>query len=187
MKRFVHIHTIFALLLVSILAMATYSCMPEEKSETIVICPDTGHPFDGVWSIDDNKGKKDTVIIYSKYMQSVALPYNEMLTRLFPNSKIEDVTGSSDDGKFVYTVTLPSESSTLFSLQPNTWHIQARIDNEDHKVAVSFASIDNNSDLSWATLSNSGLLTIILRPTAYSIDGGKDQPVTMKLAFTAKR
>lgn len=63
----------------------------------------------------------------------------------------------------------------------------ASVDGESHKVQLAISPISEGSnELSWGSLSKTGVLTIILHATSATIDDATTRPLSLTLTFTGK-
>lgn len=138
--------------------------------------------FSGRWSVGGEPSGETVLAVYPEMMSLGSVPYADIMARLMPQSAVADVRG---DATVSMRCTRMQQSATgmLFSLYPDTWHMSAVIDGRERKVRLLFAN--DAEAVSWATLSAGGVLTVILRPTAFAVDDGDTVPVDLKLMCTA--
>lgn len=171
---------------VALLSLA--SCLGE-NSEDISYSPGyfSGTHYDGKWDVDGVAGAKADVIAYPHYFYLDGLPYGAILDHVFPGSVIENVEGIDANNRLPFVAMTTSETSQLLSLQPPVWTINATVDGVGHVVHVSFMTVGSTDVISWGTLTKSGMLTVILRTTAYSVDNGGQHPLSLKITYNATK
>lgn len=174
-------------MLLAAMIVALVSCV--SRSDDTADC--TGLQYstrtlcNGIWEVDGKHGQNTQMIVMEHYVQIYELPYNDILAHLFEGKTIGNTLGDQANGIIAYRKIANSDGSTTLALAPQAWRINTSIDGEQHLVEIMFDSAENSENISWGTISRSGVFTLILHPTSFAIDGGNTQPISMKLKFTA--
>lgn len=143
--------------------------------------------YDGKWDVDGAAGTKTLAVDYGKSFGIAELPYAEVLRILFPGDDVDIIGVDYENGNVPYSMTVMPDKSILYSLQPNAWGIVANINGVEHRLKISFSNINSTEKTQWGTLSKNGLLSLVMRVTSYSVDGGSEQQTSIKITFTATR
>ena len=179
------------MLAIAVAAMPCASCAVDdtEKAQAIV-CPGTSMMFEGKWSAGTESGQSGRAWIYSNSLLLEGVPYAAIVRQLMPGSGVSEATpaGSGVSTQQLQFAATASESTTLLTIMPAVWDIEAVTENGRHTVRLSFTPGHNDTEnISWGTLSGSGMLTLILHATSFTVDGGSPTPASLKLTLTAAR
>lgn len=143
--------------------------------------------YSGTWDIDGTTVNNACVLVYPSCFALTNIPYDVIIGKLFPSARIT-YAGSDNDVNMAYTAVTASDRSTLYNIQPATWHMSAVIDGVPKNVSLTFMQVPGNNDgMSWGTLSKNGVLTLILHATQYAVNDGQTANTSLKITITAKR
>ena len=143
--------------------------------------------YTGKWQVGSSTAPKSTILKCAKYFQLSKVPCDEIFAQLYPGKTITDARCNMGAELLLFDSMSPSGKSILYSLKPNTWTLTASVDGESHKVQLAISPISEGSnELSWGSLSKTGVLTIILHATSATIDDDTTRPLSLTLTFTGK-
>ena len=194
MKRIRNIGVVAILMMVQLLTLSLMSCQIDDNqssfNDNFTTCPETPVAYEGKWTVGSMSVSTGKAIVSGKEIQLFEVPYTEILQQLFQGSNIESGIGCNNKSeKLKFTVTQASDKTLLYSLEPTEWHLSALVDKKPYSVNIALSPNDplDNTTISWGTLSMSGVLTLVLHATSYTVNSGDINPVSLKLVFTAKR
>ncbi len=191
MRTFKYIYIIVSVVVCTVLALA--SCSPVEDGLAYAgdntSCPEPTVAYEGKWTVGDVQSASGTAWLSTRQLLLDDVPYADIIRQLMPNSDITSAKKTYDgDNVLKCVASQTSDNSTLLSIMPATWHVAAIVDGESHSIDIFMTqTINGRDDQSWGTVSKTGVLTLILHVTSYSVDGGEAVPAALKLVFTAKR
>lgn len=143
--------------------------------------------YTGMWQVGSSTAPKSTILKCAKYFQLSKVPCDEIFAQLYPGKTITDARCNMGAELLLFDSMSPSGKSILYSLKPTTWTLMASVDGESHKVQLAISPISEGSnELSWGSLSKTGVLTIILHATSATIDDDTTRPLSLTLTFTGK-
>lgn len=143
--------------------------------------------YTGKWQVGSSTAPNSTILKCAKYFQLSKVPCDEILAQLYPGKTITDARCNMGAELLLFDSMSPSGKSILYSLKPTTWTLMASVDGESHKVQLAISPISEGSnELSWGSLSKTGVLTIILHATSATIDDTTTRPLSLTLTFTGK-
>ena len=143
--------------------------------------------YTGKWQVGSSTAPKSTILKCAKYFQLSKVPCDEIFAQLYPGKTITDARCNMGAELLLFDSMSPSGKSILYSLKPTTWTLMASVDGESHKVQLAISPISEGSnELSWGSLSKTGVLTIILHATSATIDDAITRPLSLTLTFTGK-
>lgn len=143
--------------------------------------------YTGKWQVGSSTAPKSTILKCAKYFQLSKVPCDEIFAQLYPGKTITDARCNMGAELLLFDSMSPSGKSILYSLKPTTWTLMASVDGESHKVQLAISPISEGSnELSWGSLSKTGVLTIILHATSATIDDDTTHPLSLTLTFTGK-
>ena len=143
--------------------------------------------YTGKWQVGSSTAPKSTILKCAKYFQLSKVPCDEIFAQLYPCKTITDARCNMGAELLLFDSMSPSGKSILYSLKPTTWTLMASVDGESHKVQLAISPISEGSnELSWGSLSKTGVLTIILHATSATIDDDTTRPLSLTLTFTGK-
>lgn len=143
--------------------------------------------YTGKWQVGSYTAPKSTILKCAKYFQLSKVPCDEIFAQLYPGKIITDARCNMGAELLLFDSMSPSGKSILYSLKPTTWTLMASVDGESHKVQLAISPISEGSnELSWGSLSKTGVLTIILHATSATIDDDTTRPLSLTLTFTGK-
>lgn len=143
--------------------------------------------YTGKWQVGSSTAPKSTILKCAKYFQLSKVPCDEIFAQLYPGKTITDARCNMGAELLLFDSMSPSGKSILYSLKPTTWTLMASVDGESHKVQLAISPISEGSnELSWGSLSKTGVLTIILHATSATIDDDTTRPLSLTLTFTGK-
>ncbi len=143
--------------------------------------------YTGKWQVGSSTAPNSTILKCAKYFQLSKVPCNEIFAYLYPGKTITDARCNMGAELLLFDSMSPSGKSILYSLKPTTWTLMASVDGESHKVQLAISPISEGSnELSWGSLSKTGVLTIILHATSATIDDATTRPLSLTLTFTGK-
>lgn len=143
--------------------------------------------YTGKWQVGSYTAPKSTILKCAKYFQLSKVPCDEIFAYLYPGKTITDARCNMGAELLLFDSMSPSGKSILYSLKPTTWTLMASVDGESHKVQLAISPISEGSnELSWGSLSKTGVLTIILHATSATIDDATMRPLSLTLTFTGK-
>ena len=143
--------------------------------------------YTGKWQVGGSTAPKSTILKCAKYFQLSKVPCDEIFAYLYPGKTITDARCNMGAELLLFDSMSPSGKSILYSLKPTTWTLMASVDGESHKVQLAISPISEGSnELSWGSLSKTGVLTIILHATSATIDDDTTRPLSLTLTFTGK-
>ncbi|MCI7119237.1 MAG: hypothetical protein MR933_05525 [Prevotella sp.] len=143
--------------------------------------------YTGKWQVGSSTAPKSTILKCAKYFQLSKVPCDEIFAQLYPGKTITDARCNMGVELLLFDSMSPSGKSILYSLKPTTWTLMASVDGESHKVQLAISPISEGSnELSWGSLSKTGVLTIILHATSATIDDDTTRPLSLTLTFTGK-
>lgn len=143
--------------------------------------------YTGKWQVDSSTAPNSTILKCAKYFQLSKVPCDEIFAQLYPGKTITDARCNMGAELLFFDSMSPSGKSILYSLKPTTWTLMASVDGESHKVQLAISPISEGSnELSWGSLSKTGVLTIILHATSATIDDDTTRPLSLTLTFTGK-
>lgn len=143
--------------------------------------------YTGKWQVGSSTAPKSTILKCAKYFQLSKVPCDEIFAQLYPGKNITDARCNMGAELLLFDSMSPSGKSILYSLKPTTWTLMASVDGESHKVQLAISPISEGSnELSWGSLSKTGVLTIILHATSATIDDATMRPLSLTLTFTGK-
>lgn len=143
--------------------------------------------YTGKWQVGSSTAPKSTILKCAKYFQLSKVPCDEIFAQLYPGKTITDARCNMGSELLLFDSMSPSGKSILYSLKPTTWTLMASVDGESHKVQLAISPISEGSnELSWGSLSKTGVLTIILHATSATIDDDTTHPLSLTLTFTGK-
>lgn len=143
--------------------------------------------YTGKWQVGSSTAPKSTILKCAKYFQLSKVPCDEIFAQLYPGKTITDARCNMGAELLLFDSMSPSGKSILYSLKPTTWTLMASVDGESHKVQLAISPISEGSnELSWGSLSKTGVLTIILHATSATIDDATTHPLSLTLTFTGK-
>ena len=141
--------------------------------------------YTGKWQVGSSTAPKSTILKCAKYFQLSKVPCDEIFAQLYPGKTITDARCNMGAELLLFDSMSPSGKSILYSLKPTTWTLMASVDGESHKVQLAISPISEGSnELSWGSLSKTGVLTIILHATSATIDDDTTRPLSLTLTFT---
>ena len=143
--------------------------------------------YTGKWQVGSSTAPKSTILKCAKYFQLSKVPCDEIFAQLYPGKTITDARCNMGSELLLFDSMSPSGKSILYSLKPTTWTLMASVDGESHKVQLAISPIsEGGNELSWGSLSKTGVLTIILHATSATIDDATTRPLSLTLTFTGK-
>lgn len=143
--------------------------------------------YTGKWQVGSSTAPNSTILKCAKYFQLSKVPCDEIFAQLYPGKTITDARCNMGAELLMFDSMSPSGKSILYSLKPTTWTLMASVDGESHKVQLAISPISEGSnELSWGSLSKTGVLTIILHATSATIDDATTCPLSLTLTFTGK-
>lgn len=143
--------------------------------------------YTGKWQVGSSTAPNSTILKCAKYFQLSKVPCDEIFAQLYPGKTITDARCNMGSELLLFDSMSPSGKSILYSLKPTTWTLMASVDGESHKVQLAISPISEGSnELSWGSLSKTGVLTIILHATSATIDDDTTRPQSLTLTFTGK-
>lgn len=143
--------------------------------------------YTGKWQVGSYTAPKSTILKCAKYFQLSKVPCDEIFAQLYPGKTITDARCNMGAELLLFDSMSPSGKSILYSLKPTTWTLMASVDGESHKVQLAISPIsEGGNELSWGSLSKTGVLTIILHATSATIDDDTTRPLSLTLTFTGK-
>ena len=143
--------------------------------------------YTGKWQVGSSTAPESTILKCAKYFQLSKVPCDEIFAKLYPGKTITDARCNMGAELLLFDSMSPSGKSILYSLKPTTWTLMASVDGESHKVQLAISPISEGSnELSWGSLSKTGVLTIILHATSATIDDATPRPLLLTLTFTGK-
>ena len=143
--------------------------------------------YTGKWQVGSSTAPNSTILKCAKYFQLSKVPCDEIFAQLYPGKTITDARCNMGAELLLFDSMSPSGKSILYSLKPTTWTLMASVDGESHKVQLAISPISEGSnELSWGSLSKTGVLTIILHATSATIDDDTTHPLSLTLTFTGK-
>lgn len=143
--------------------------------------------YTGKWQVGSSTAPNSTILKCAKYFQLSKVPCDEIFAQLYPGKTITDARCNMGSELLLFDSMSPSGKSILYSLKPTTWTLMASVDGESHKVQLAISPISEGSnELSWGSLSKTGVLTIILHATSATIDDTTTRPLSLTLTFTGK-
>ena len=143
--------------------------------------------YTGKWQVGSSTAPKSTILKCAKYFQLSKVPCDEIFAQLYPGKTITDARCNMGAELLLFDSMSPSGKSILYSLKPTTWTLMASVDGESHKVQLAISPIsEGGNELSWGSLSKTGVLTIILHATSATIDDDTTRPLSLTLTFTGK-
>lgn len=143
--------------------------------------------YTGKWQVGSSTAPESTILKCAKYFQLSKVPCDEIFAQLYPGKTITDARCNMGSELLLFDSMSPSGKSILYSLKPTTWTLMASVDGESHKVQLAISPISEGSnELSWGSLSKTGVLTIILHATSATIDDTTTRPLSLTLTFTGK-
>lgn len=143
--------------------------------------------YTGKWQVGSSTAPESTILKCAKYFQLSKVPCDEIFAQLYPGKTITDARCNMGAELLLFDSMSPSGKSILYSLKPTTWTLMASVDGESHKVQFAISPISEGSnELSWGSLSKTGVLTIILHATSATIDDATPRPLSLTLTFTGK-
>lgn len=143
--------------------------------------------YTGKWQVGSSTAPNSTILKCAKYFQLSKVPCDEIFAQLYPGKTITDARCNMGSELLLFDSMSPSGKSILYSLKPTTWTLMASVDGESHKVQVAISPISEGSnELSWGSLSKTGVLTIILHATSATIDDVTTRQLSLTLTFTGK-
>lgn len=143
--------------------------------------------YTGKWQVGSSTAPNSTILKCAKYFQLSKVPCDEIFAQLYPGKTITDARCNMGAELLLFDSMSPSGKSILYSLKPTTWTLMASVDGESHKVQLAISPISEGSnELSWGSLSKTGVLTIILHATSATIDDATPRPLSLTLTFTGK-
>lgn len=143
--------------------------------------------YTGKWQVGSSTAPESTILKCAKYFQLSKVPCDEIFAQLYPGKTITDARCNMGAELLLFDSMSPSGKSILYSLKPTTWTLMASVDGEIHKVQLAISPISEGSnELSWGSLSKTGVLTIILHATSATIDDTTTRPLSLTLTFTGK-
>lgn len=143
--------------------------------------------YTGKWQVGSSTAPNSTILKCAKYFQLSKVPCDEIFAQLYPGKTITDARCNMGAELLLFDSMSPSGKSILYSLKPTTWTLMASVDGESHKVQLAISPISEGSnELSWGSLSKTGVLTIILHATSATIDDTTTRPLSLTLTFTGK-
>lgn len=143
--------------------------------------------YTGKWQVGSSTAPNSTILKCAKYFQLSKVPCDEIFAQLYPGKTITDARCNMGAELLLFDSMSPSGKSILYSLKPTTWTLMASVDGESHKVQLAISPIsEGGNELSWGSLSKTGVLTIILHATSATIDDDTTRPLSLTLTFTGK-
>lgn len=143
--------------------------------------------YTGKWQVGSSTAPNSTILKCAKYFQVNKVPCEEIFAQLYPGKTITAEQYNMGSELLLFDSMSPSGKSILYSLKPTTWTLMASVDGESHKVQLAISPISEGSnELSWGSLSKTGVLTIILHATSVTIDDDTTHPLSLTLTFTGK-
>ena len=143
--------------------------------------------YTGKWQVGSSTAPKSTILKCAKYFQLSKVPCDEIFAQLYPGKTITDARCNMGAELLLFDSMSPSGKSILYSLKPTIWTLMASVDGESHKVQLAISPISEGSnELSWGSLSKTGVLTVILYATSATIDDATTRPLSLILTFTGK-
>ncbi len=143
--------------------------------------------YTGKWQVGSSTAPNSTILKCAKYFQLSKVPCDEIFAYLYPGKTITDARCNMGAELLLFDSMSPSGKSILYSLKPTTWTLMASVDGESHKVQLAISPISEGSnELSWGSLSKTGVLTVILHATSATIDDTTTRPLSLTLTFTGK-
>lgn len=144
--------------------------------------------YSGTWDVEGTTVNNACVQVYPSFFTLTNIPYDVIIGKLFPKALIMYAGNNDNAVNMAYTAVTASDRSTLYNIQPATWHISAVIDGMPRDVSLTFMQVPgNDGDMSWGTLSKNGVLTLILHATQYAVNDGQTVSTSLKITITAKR
>lgn len=144
--------------------------------------------YNGRCTVDGSDGGEAVIGITQESVNLYSIPYDVIMSKLFPDATITQSGGSELNRHIRYRVVDNAGAQTLLSLYPPTWTLWADVDGTRRIVELSFVSVGKTEEMSWGTISKNGVLTLILSTAAYTTDGHDiSTPVPMKITYTMSK
>lgn len=144
--------------------------------------------YDGKWTVESAASIGSSATVSTSSITVDTIPYADIMSRFFPDTDPSTATGAIACHTVASALASVDGGAMLYSIRPTAWEISATAGGQKHIVNLAFMPSGNGADnISWATVSKSGVLTLILHATAVSIDGGEARPASLTLTYTATR
>ena len=184
-------NALLRLIAASLLAVSIAACTVDtEQENSNNIWADMGQNvvYDGKWTVESATSIGSWAVVNTSYITVDAIPAADLIKRFLPNADPATATAALSCHALACSPTSADSGTQLYSIRPTTWELSAVADGQKHVVNLTFAPSGNGADnISWGTVSKSGVLTLILHATAVSIDGGDAQSTSLTLTYTATR
>lgn len=151
---------------------------------------DTGQSviYEGRWTVESATSDGSRAVISASNITIETIPSADIIKQFLPNADPATATAAMSCHALACSLTSADSGTQLYSIRPTIWEMSAMADGQKHSVSLVFAPSGNGADnISWATMSKSGVLTLILHATAVSIDGEEAKPTSLTLTYTATR
>lgn len=147
-----------------------------------------GMTFEGQRKVETQASQSSTMTIYPNYFDLSQLPYTEILQKIFPDATTVLLKDDVNNHRISYRAASADNGSVVYTVQPMTWNLQVETNGTQHNIQIIVApEAGNADDMSWGTLSGTGVMTLILHVTAYRTDGQAAVAMPMRLTYTATR
>lgn len=178
-------------------ALLTVSCAQDDESSQRWGASNMSSSeavYEGKWSLGMASGWQGVAAIDMRdsstgVFRLRGVPRAEIVRQFFPDGSVvpaADYFSMIVESQFVVTST--SDNTLLYMLQPAVWNIPVLVGDKPGTLGLNISSqSQGDDDLSWGTLSKSGVLTLVIHVTSYQLDGGGQVPSALKMVFTATR
>lgn len=179
--------------LVAVVAASLVACVADDADADRAgdkYMTDTGQAvaYSGKWSVGTEQGIKGVVMVGSGKFMLDGAARAAVVWQLFPDSTVSQPPDNAGWEMLKFSATSASDNSLLYSIDPFTWSFTLLSDGLPRTAVVAFSPLVGTSDgISWGTLSKSGVLTVVLHATSYTIGDGNTATVDLRLVFTGKR
>lgn len=142
----------------------------------------------GTWNVDGQSPVDAEAVVYGDSIHFSSLPCKEIVQGLYPDAMVAEASAVRSCQRLGYSMTSTSDGAVLYLMMPESWSISANVDGRQRDINIWFCMNAAQQDkVSWGTLSRNNILTVILHATSFSVDGGAQQPMELKLTYKARR
>lgn len=189
MSKPIHIYNISSKILVFCLMFALVctvlvSCQTDTSSQESAMSP-TATQYEGRWQVDGQQSVASTMTILSGTLFFDTLPLDDVLKTLLPDANRIEIVSVGSGVTMRYMQVPTTDGNILLSLFPHPWKVVAVVDGISRDILLNFDSLDGDGNMSWSSVNQTGVLTLILRATYYSLDGSLPQPIDLRITYTA--
>lgn len=147
-----------------------------------------GVVYEGKWTVESAASDGSWAVINTSSITVETIPSGDIIKQFLPDADPATATAAMSCHTLACSLTSVDNGTQLYSIRPTIWEMSAMADGQKHNVSLVFAPSGNGADnISWATVSKNGVLTLILHATAVSVDGEEAQPTSLTLTYTATR